>query len=61
MGYQRKLWVEEVIPHIFTAAEIRDMSMEEYAKHRAILLAEASASARAQRLTLAEILNSTSS
>ena len=42
MGYQRKMWVEpSVLPREFSVQEIRDMSMEEYAKHRTLILAEA--------------------
>ena len=42
MGYQRKMWVEaSALPPVFSAQQIAAMSMEEYAKHRTMLLAEA--------------------
>ncbi len=59
MGYQRKMWVEpSALPREFTAQEIRDMSMEDYAKYRTMLLAEARMAMRGK--SPADILKSMS-
>jgi hypothetical protein len=58
MGKQLALWVET---RTFTAAEIAAMPMEEYAKYRSFLLAEAKLAMATKQVTMQDILKMSNS